>query len=533
MNDRPVLDHTDETDATRSGPGSVTGATTEPPAARPRAVFLLAVLAFFLLGAGWAVGAPFNATYDEDEHIVRAAGAAHGQLVLEPTDAVYAGGAFTEVPRSLVPPNPDCMLLVKPRPPATCQGEPPRDASLARTPTASGRYHPGYYLLVGLPMVVWPDMTGVVLGRLVSALLSALFLAAAFTVAWRYVPNRLLVAGVVVVTTPTVTNLTGSVNPNGLEITAGIALWTALAVLALSEEPTELDAPRHLLVLVAVSATVLVTMRQLGPLLVLLPVIFATLAAARGRLPGLLRQRAVWLTVGIVVAATLAAVAWTFTSGLLSVSPQRQGGHVPRSRVLQDVLNYRSEDWARQFVARFYGAIIPPDWTHYLWYLLIGAVVLPALVVSGRRLVTAVLGTVAVTAALAVTLEFRYYDELGPSQQGRYYLPLVVGAVLLSASAPRLGVHLGERPSGRLTVTCGLVTAALHVVSLLVAMTIWRHGDGQFGIHVLSGPWQPAGGPVLPVALTAVGALLIVVLAWVRLRGMVPGVPGRPRTAGG
>src|SRR5690606_17710942 len=131
--------------------------------------------------------------------------------------------------------------------------------------------------------------------------------------------------------------------------------------------------PRHLVVLVTVSASVLVTLRQMGPLFVLLAVIFAAIAARRGRLVALLRQRVVWLAAGVVTLATLASVAWIFVSGLLQVSKLRQGGHVPRWYVLQDVFNYRSEEWVRQFVARFYGAILPPDWTHYLWYLLIGA----------------------------------------------------------------------------------------------------------------------------------------------------------------
>ena len=72
---------------------------------RRRRWFPLAVAAFFLMEAAWAMALPVNGTYDEKQHIVRAYAIATGQ-VLPHGYALDSLGRRTEayrVPESLLP----------------------------------------------------------------------------------------------------------------------------------------------------------------------------------------------------------------------------------------------------------------------------------------------------------------------------------------------------------------------------------------------------------------------------------------------
>lgn len=482
-------------------------------------VWLVSLLAFTLLGAGWAVAAPFNATYDEDSHIVRAAGVAYGQLRVKPEGALYNSGGYQRIPASLVPPtrnNRNCMFgPASQRPSAACYPAPLASHALVKTATTAARYNPLYYVLVGWPMRLAPDMAGIVWARVVSALLSALLLSGAFALAWRYRPSWTLPAAVLLVATPIEINLAGSINPNGLEISAAIAFWTALVVLVRSERMPDRRALRGLLVFAAVAATPLIVLRQIGPLFVLVAAGACALAARPGRLRDLVRARPVRVTAGVLTVIAVLGTAWTMTSGLLDFAQLRQGGHVPRSVVAQSILMDRSADWARQLVARFYGGLWPPDWTIYLWYLMIGAIVVPALVIAGRRLAISLLGTLGFTLVLCVVLEFKYFDAAGATQQGRYYLPLLAGVVLLAGALPAYR----PRAAGRVTAIAAVLTAPTQVISLALMMTVWQLGaakgmtkTGAWRLDPFHGFWHPATGSVLPFVFAVAGAALVIAL---------------------
>jgi len=133
--------------------GLLSGTEAGDAAARParpfrtRAVFLLAFAAFFLISASWAIALPANGTNDENEHIIRAYGAASGQLYSAPAAATRGGGAWFSVPRSLLPVNVDCAQRCEL--PASCQQRPPDDPSRVQLASAAGRYNTLYYVPVG------------------------------------------------------------------------------------------------------------------------------------------------------------------------------------------------------------------------------------------------------------------------------------------------------------------------------------------------------------------------------------------------
>ncbi len=94
-----------------------------------------------------------------------------------------------------------------------------RDATVT---TYVGRYPPLYYAIVGIPSLAWPTDVGGYLMRLVSGLLSSLFLGLALALAAVWSRLRLLVLAVVVAATPMVFIWGSVVNPSGLEVATAV-----------------------------------------------------------------------------------------------------------------------------------------------------------------------------------------------------------------------------------------------------------------------------------------------------------------------
>src|SRR6185369_2942860 len=141
---------------------------------------------------------PTNGTYDENQHLVRAYAVWDGQLLPHGTTLDGTGlpvGAF-DAPRSLLPDGVNCAWHPRPPKPASCQ-RPVTDSTRAPMPSSAGRYSPVYYALVGLPLHISPNHTGLVWSPLLAALFSGVLLAAAATIALHILGNRLLMVALV------------------------------------------------------------------------------------------------------------------------------------------------------------------------------------------------------------------------------------------------------------------------------------------------------------------------------------------------
>ncbi|HEV2087642.1 MAG TPA: DUF2142 domain-containing protein, partial [Cryptosporangiaceae bacterium] len=526
---------------------AVRGSTPGPPvpaSPRPRlrALWLLAFAAFFLVAAGWALALPDNGTNDEDHHILRAYAVASGQVWSPPAAVVRGGGASFDIPRSLLVGDPSCTREDLP---ASCQLQPPDDRTRVPTPTAAGRYNPLYYLPVGLPMLVSPDHTGTVAGRLVSAAMCAALLASAVVVAARR-RDTLLMAAVIVVATPNVLNLAGSINPNGPELAAGILLWTTLLALLRARDGDFDDATTHrLLLLAAAAAALLLTLRTLGPMLLGLTVLFGLALAGRGRVGALVRRRDTrWLLGGLSVVSVYAVV-WTLVSGMLANPPQPHAQHWPLSQDLAWIFTDRLSRWVIQVVGRFsYGEVFVPNAFFVGWYALAFVLVVPALLFAVRRQALVVLGVLVTSVAVLVGFELAYVDHLGWSQQSRYVMPFGVGFVLAAVVVgERFGQVLGDRRAFWSARLVAVVAGVLHVWALALVMSRFQVGVDA-GLRPFDGGWLPPTGPVLPLLATAAGAAGLVVLAWrfnrperpARVSGSASAAPpsaGRTPRAGG
>ncbi|HEY2675235.1 MAG TPA: DUF2142 domain-containing protein [Rugosimonospora sp.] len=475
-----------------------------PP--RVRLAMIVAVIAFFLAGAAWALAMPVNGTYDEGEHIIRAYGVATGQI--------YSDHGKQDVPRSLLPPNRGCQWKEKVG--ASCQTPPPADRTRVEMPTGAAGYSPLYYLPVGIPMVISPTYGGIIVGRLISALMSALLLGAAVGIAVR-LRNRLLMAALVLVATPMLMNLSGSINPNGLEISAGALLWCALLALVRGDPDDPLDekVTHRLIWIGGIAAGILMTVRHMGPVLLLVSLLAALVMARPGRVRALLRRRDMWWTAGILFVLGLLAVVWILTSGVTDITaiPQnaRQYGLLDTTRL---ILVSRFPFYLQQIVGQFsYGETTLPSWVIVGWYLPIAALVLPALLFAGRRFRLAMLGLFCACVAILVVLEFSFIHTAGWAAHSRYIMPSGIGLVLAAAFVRRWRLALGPLPTERMVQLAVLVTIPLQWWALAAVMTRFQIGPTAL-IDPLTGSWLPKGGPLPALTTEVIGSVTLGVLAW-------------------
>ncbi|GAA2634368.1 hypothetical protein GCM10010399_78740 [Dactylosporangium fulvum] len=462
-----------------------------------RRAFSFAFAAFFLLGVAWALALPVNGTYDEKQHLVRAYAVWTGQWLPHDRAADASGietNAFTG-PRSLLPENADCTWLDKPQyHPASCLVT-TGDRSDTLVPSAAARYSPVYYALIGLPLRISPDNTGLIGSRLLSAALTALLLATAVALAVR-ARNPLLTAAVVLAATPMVINLNGSINPNGMEISAAILLFVAVLTRSIGWPA-------------GIAAALLFTIRDLGPFFavaVLAVSLFVTRTSPREllRRPFLIPAAA-----GVVFALFWMAVAarGSDLETTRPIPPTTSGA------ILRDIADARAEFWVRQIIGQFnYGETTVSIGMIGLWYLLIAALVLPALYFGDRRLRVAIVTTGVASAVLLVALELYFAPKVGHFAHGRYVMPLGVGVVLMAGVVERYAAWLSGKGWLRPLVLIGVVlTVPMQLYALARVMTRFQHGISH-GLDPLGGTWQPPVGSLLPLLCCLVGAVLLGVI---------------------
>ncbi|WP_203917884.1 DUF2142 domain-containing protein [Rugosimonospora africana] len=471
------------------------------------------------MGAAWAVALPANGTYDEKDHITRAYAVATGQLIPHHTIVNRRGDVVPGflAPASLLPSaaTVDCTWSPRPPKPASCQRWTDSRTRIV-TQSAAARYSPVYYLPAGLPLVLVPDLTGIVLARLVSVALSALLLACAVGAALR-LGGRLFPVAIMLSGTPLVMNLSGSVNPNGLEIAAGVLVFSSLLALVRAPDGRLDDrAVRRLLVSACAGSVLLLTLRELGPVLLALDVGACALLARRGRLAALWRRRdARWALGACWVAGLAFAAGWMEFSGFTDIAPNvRDAIHLPLSGELDQIATYRIPFYLRQVVGEFsYGETLVSSYMIIGWYLLVAAIVVPCVRYAGRRhaAVLAALGVVCL--ALLVVLELRFLPSIGWFSQGRYALPALVGVMLGAASTDGFERRLAARARLR-WYPAALVAGAtvLQVYALCRVLTRFESGIAA-PLNPFPGTWHPSLGPVPPLlALLAGSALLAAVV---------------------
>ncbi len=485
-----------------------------PHGTRVSAVWLL--VGFGLMQAAWMAALPPFRGADEVDHVFRASAVAHGEWVSEPTDATIGTGAVVSVSTSIVEAaRPACVRLGY-KDAEDC-GPPAPDTDRVDVPTASGRYNPTYYALVGYPSTFLDGTAAVVLMRVISAGMCLALLAFALVrlAGWGG-PRRLLAVGIGV--TPTVVYSTTVVAPNGLEMMAALGFWVALAGLAHDHEPRRENG--HV-VLGVVSAALLVTLRSMGPFWALGILLVSLLAwpSLFPRLRDLVRKPLgrVAVTVGLV--AGVASLTWILVQRSLVVGLEPEGGTVSITfrvvRTLQEL-----PVWVAQAIAAFPFRNQPAPLVVYPCYLIVvGFLLVVGLRWADRRLRLAVLATVAASLIVPLVITFATIDVFGTAWQGRYALPLLMGATVLAGDGWE---RTARKPSSRGVLWLGVaLLVVIHTAGVAsVAATMGREDAWTTGVGELA--HVPAWAALALAMAGAVAAFLPVALQVRRPEQAVP-----------
>ncbi len=492
---------------------------------------LLVFAGLFLLSGTWAVATPLSASPDEPAHIIKAAAVVRGELVGTPTGR--AGYTRVTVPEDVAKAWSWTCEAFNPRRTAACIGPIPHGtAAPTEAVTSAGLYNPLYYVLVGWPTLLTSHSIASVLSmRLLTALLCSAFLAIAFGAL--FLLRRSLVTGFagLAVLTPTTLFLSGAVNPNAVEISAGAALLALLLLLVRGESVAH---PRTALVLVAVSGVVLANTRGLSPLWMAMIGAIAIVAAPGARLRELLRRPATWVTLAVLAAGAIAAVLWTAGTNTLANMGSFPGGSVGPKRAFLTMLLDRSFDGGLLGTFGWLDTPAPP-FAYAVFSFLAMATVLAALVLARGRMLAALLVAIGGFFLIPATVQALSIAHSGYIWQARY--SLVAYACVLVVAGVAIGMRLTEgaqplsSPVRGATIAVGAVFVAAQAWTVAFVLRRYVVGiNADWSEYVHRPQWASPIGNYAPILIGLAGAAAIG-LAWILRSGSERAPLLTPRTA--
>ena len=460
----------------------------------------------------WAVATPIAAAPDEPAHLVKAAAVARGQL----TGELTPDGMKVQVPGYVAWSHAMTCFAFNADIGASCATELTGDTgALVESRTTAGLYNPSYYALVGWPTLLFDSATGIYAMRVTSAVLTAAFAAAAIALVLRWRRPVWGVAAVVGSLTPMMLFLGGVVNPNAIEMTTTLAAVVASVSMVRQRDrvPIALSAT-----VLAVSVAIGANTRGLAPLWFCVVVAVTSLLCSRAELAPVLRLRAVRVSAAVCGASMTAAVLWTLSASSLTAAVDNPdavnpypGTGSPAVLGFAFVLE-RTFAFGADMIGLFGWTDTPaPTAVMAVWTLVIlGLIVTAASVARGRRLL-AMLAATGALVLLPALVQAAYVTGGGYIWQGRYALPLlavalVVSALVVSESTPRMPDFVARRllVGGAVAVWAAQVYAFAYVLRRYAT-----EGEASTWIDLLTRPsWQPPGTilPLLVIYALASGA---------------------------
>ncbi len=497
---------------------------------RKARVFVLATALVFCAMALWSAATPLYAAPDEPVQAAKAAAVVRGELAGSRYSSQAKALGLVRVPAFFALPtnrnDPTCYHR-QPTIPASCA---PAlvNAGNALTPSwiYVARYPPLYYAIVGLPSLFGSDPLTLYLMRLVAALLSAVFVGLAVMSAVVWSKNRLLLAGVLVATTPMVLFLGGVVNPSGLEVAAAISVWTSGTLLATEHLH---DPPPGLVAVLGASAAVFELVRALSPFwLALIALVLVGISDWRGLAAFFRRREPRWAVAGVALVGVV-AVAWILGEHATDVYSRSPLGPTPETTILET--SFSHNDFYLQGMIGVFGWFdtFSPTFTYVAWYGLVGLLALMAAVVArARQVLVLVLLTVAIV-VVPVAISSSQVHRYGYTWSGRDTLPLAVGLPLLAAAL--IAQSDFARHGRRLVAGAGVVASLAQFAAFFEALR--RYGVGtrgpDFGF-LLHASWSPPTGfffllvaEAVVLALLCAGAAALVPAPSLRRGAHAPG----------
>jgi hypothetical protein len=377
-----------------------------------------------------------------------------------------------------------------------------------------------YYAAVGLPTLLMHSENVVYLMRIVSALLDALLLSLALTIAALWCRATMLFEAIAIAITPMVIFLAGVVNPSGFEIAAAICAWTSGLALVRNGS---LQPSRAVLISFVTSGCLLELTRGLSVLWMAL--ILVTLVCFEPRsCARLLRLGSV--RAGIAILGVVGAVAVIFVLSVQTLKvlpstayPPFHGSFV----VLTEHVLSLFAGYGKQIIGVFGWLDTPsPLVTNLVWTSLIGFLLILGLSLSRRRDAWVLIGVIAGAVIVTLAVIERNAGTAGITWQARDGLPLYVGIPLVAGVAIPKQALLGLGDSVRWRVAA-VIAVAVGVCQLAdFVWTLRRYTVGLGKTVNLFQPvahgWSPPPGTPLMVDIGAIAIVLYAALLFNRMR---------------
>ncbi|TPV49174.1 DUF2142 domain-containing protein [Pseudarthrobacter phenanthrenivorans] len=461
--------------------------------------FLSTFALIFAFHALWTIATPLMAYPDEPAHTIKAAAVTRGQLFPAPGES-FGHGVHVQVPAYIGNlPSQMCFAFAKEKT-ADCAPEIPLDDDYpAIAVTSAGIYNPMYYFVVGLPSLLLSGAPALYAMRIISALLSAIFYATAFTALSRLRHPRWPMIAAVVATTPMVMFLGAGINPNSLELAASTAAFCGLV--SVFEHSTRLHLARPGLMAVAFSAVILANTRNVSVLWLVCAAIIAGTLYGGSSMLRVLKDRAVLITLAVTSVGVGLGVSW---SALMLQAPPSSGeAPVGISNFVDEIRPYnafltmldRSFDFVSQYIGTAGWLDTPmPQGVLIFWNMALMGLVLMVFTVRPRRLQTAVWIAIFLLAVVPAVVQAAIVNASGYIWQGRYSLPLFMMAVISAGLALRFKA-LRATPANisisRILILAGCVAHLYAFLTVLRRYVVGLPNSGNWQTMITVPSWQP------------------------------------------
>ena len=452
-------------------------------------------IAWLLLGAAgtlWCFASPLMSVPDEPAHAIKAAAVARGQFGGSST-GIQGEPLTVNVPGYIAHLGEySCFAQHSNVTPACATPINATDRGWIPARTSAGNYNPVYYVIVGMGSRGLSGEAAVYAMRLISTWMAAFFLAGIFCAASSLRRFHMPVIASAIALTPAVLFLSGSVNPNALEIAATGAVFMSLCAI-FEQSAIAARISRLILVVVALSGALLANTR---PLSLLWLAIAATAAVLCYGVPTMLRtltKRGFQIALLIVGLSSLFALWWvvsvkSFESLLTGSEP-----------IPADVAAVSMLDRTFGFIAEYVGVLgwldtYPPAAVIFTWVLGMGFLLVLGLTARPIRNRWPLAMLSVIVLSVPVALQASASESLGWIWQGRYNLPALVTLLLVCGIAARfLPFRITPWKSSILRWTIVLAVLA-HVYLMLEGMrryTVGIHGDHVNWTEMFEPEWQP------------------------------------------
>ena len=464
----------------------------------------------------WALASPLMSSPDEPAHAIRAAAVVRGDFTGTISNEV-SGTSEVFVPEYVAHSSDyTCYAFVNTTVAKCPISHSAHPDALVKAFTTATLNTPVFYAIVGLPTLVLDGQKALYAMRAVVALICSLLLASVFMAVSQLPRSRWALLASLVSLTPMVLFLSGSINPNAVEVCAAAAAFANLLLVFRVQSPGSLLGKR--IAPLAVSVFFLVNTRSLSLLWLALVLVTALLFAKFDVVKNVFSRPIAWIGTGVMGVIALAALWWFLTPvGLTTQDKSPPGLGTPWRTAFLAMLD-QTFAYGTSWIGVFGWIDTPsPGFTIVVWTAAAAALVFASVVLAYRRTRIALILLGATLIFVPPIVQANLVGDWGYVWQGRYTLAVFV--CLLIATGIALDERFSdtwERPLSRLVTPAIVLLAGAQFAAFVWALkryTVGLGSDRTWIDAVLRPEWQPPFGWItLSVVFVVLLAASVVIL---------------------